>query len=59
MFPPDMTGPFRLLLTVPDDAAYNPTVSVTIVQRDEDAGRYFGAIFICVVMSIFFIVKQE
>ncbi len=59
MFPPDITGPFRLLLTVPDDAAYNPTVSVTIVQRDEDAGRYFGAIAICVLMSLFFIVKQE
>jgi len=59
MFPPDMTGPFRLLLTVPDGDAYNPTVSATIVQRDEDAGKYFGAIFICVLMSLFFIVKQE
>ena len=58
MFPPDMTGPFRLLLTVPDGAANNPTVSATVIQRDESAGKYFGAIFVSVLMSLFFILKR-
>ena len=59
MFPSGVTGPFRLLLTVPDGEAVNPTVSATIVQRDESAGKYFGAIFVCVLMSLFFILKRE
>lgn len=59
MFPADLTGPFRILLSVPDAAANNPTVSVAIVQRDQDAGKYFGAIFVCVLMSLFFILKSE
>ena len=59
MFPTDVTGPFRLLLTVPDGEAINPTVSATIVQRDESAGKYFGAVFVCVLMSLFFILKRE
>lgn len=57
MFPPDVKGPFRILLSVPDGEANNPTVSVSVVQRDETAGKYFGAIFVSVLMSLFFILK--
>ena len=46
MFPPDMTSTFNLLLTVPEGEANNPTVSATVIQRDESASKYLGAIFI-------------
>lgn len=59
MFPENLTGPFRVLLNVPDGEAYNPSVSVTIIQRDRSAGKYVGAIFVCILLSVFFIVTSE
>ena len=59
MFPEGLTGPFRVLLTVPDGEANNPTVSVTVIQRDRSGGKYVAAIALCIFLSVFFIVTSE
>lgn len=53
VFPEGDTGPFRLLLS--SDRSF----SVTVKQNDQDAGKYFGGIFVAVLMLIAFITEPQ
>ena len=53
VFPEGDTGPFRLLLS--SDRSF----SVTVMQNDQDAGKFFGGIFVAVLMFVVFITEPK